>query len=90
MGGFPADAFTPQPDGTLRCPARRPLYAQERRPERDVSVRARVGHCRAAKVACCGRASDRLPNLPFCLRFHQLLTRSCGETGTGARRAASG
>lgn len=50
MGGFAAEAFTPQPDGTLRCPAGQPLYAQERRPERDGSVRvlyaARVGHCR--------------------------------------------
>lgn len=51
MGGFAGDRFTPQPDGTLRCPAGQPLYAQERRPERDGSVRvlyaARVGHCRA-------------------------------------------
>lgn len=30
-GGFPGSAFTLQPDGTLRCPADRPLYAQERR-----------------------------------------------------------
>jgi hypothetical protein len=39
MGGFPGEAFIPQPDGTLRCPAGQPLYAQERRPERDGSVR---------------------------------------------------
>jgi hypothetical protein len=49
-GGFPGSAFLPQPDGTLRCPADRPLYPQERRPERDGSVRvlyaARIGHCR--------------------------------------------
>ncbi len=30
--GFPGSAFTPQPDGTLRCPANHPLYPQERRP----------------------------------------------------------
>lgn len=30
-GGFPGAAFTPQPDGTLRCPANHPLYPQERR-----------------------------------------------------------
>src|SRR5258708_37827674 len=30
-GGFPGSAFTLQPDGTLRCPADRPLYPQERR-----------------------------------------------------------
>jgi hypothetical protein len=51
-GGFPGAAFTPQPDGTLRCPADHPLYPQERRPERDGSYRllyaARIGHCR-----CC-------------------------------------
>jgi len=49
-GGFPGSAFTLQPDGTLRCPADRPLYAQERRPERDGSLRVlyagRIGHCR--------------------------------------------
>jgi hypothetical protein len=49
-GGFPGSAFTPQPDGTLRCPADRPLSPQERRPERDGSLRilyaARMGHCR--------------------------------------------
>jgi hypothetical protein len=48
--GFPGSAFTPQPDGTLRCPADHPLYSQERRPERDGSLRilyaARIGHCR--------------------------------------------
>lgn len=50
MGGFAGTAFLPQPDGTLRCPANQPLYAQERRPERDGSVRvlyaARIGNCR--------------------------------------------
>jgi hypothetical protein len=54
MGGFAGDRFTLQPDGTLRCPADRPLYAQERRPERDGSRRvlyaARVGHCRACPL----------------------------------------
>ncbi len=52
--GFPGSAFTPQPDGTLRCPANHPLYPQERRPERDGSVRilyaARIGHCRACPL----------------------------------------
>jgi hypothetical protein len=45
--GFPGSAFSPQPDGTLRCPANHPLYLQERRPERDGSLRllyaARIG-----------------------------------------------
>lgn len=48
--GFAGTDFSFQPDGTLRCPAGRPLYAQERRPERDGSLRvlyaARIGHCR--------------------------------------------
>ena len=48
--GFPGSAFPPQPDGTLRCPAGHPLYMQERRPERNGSLRvlyaARIGHCR--------------------------------------------
>lgn len=54
MGGFAADAFTPQSDGTLRCPAGQPLYVQERRPQRDGSLRvlyaARVGHCRVCQL----------------------------------------
>lgn len=52
--GFPGSAFAPQPDGTLRCPANYPLYLQERRPERDGSLRilyaARIGHCRACPL----------------------------------------
>jgi hypothetical protein len=52
--GFPGSAFTPQPDGTLRCPADRPLYSQERRPERDGSLRvlyaARISHCRSCPL----------------------------------------
>ncbi len=56
--GFPGSAFIPQPDGTLRCPADHPLYPQERRPERDGSIRilyaARIGHCRncSLRVRC--------------------------------------
>ncbi len=53
-GGFPGSAFTLQPDGTLRCPADRPLYAQERRPELDGSLRVlyagRIGYCRACPL----------------------------------------
>ncbi len=53
-GGFPGSAFTLQPDGTLRCPADRPLYPQEHRPERDGSLRvlyaARIGHCRSCRL----------------------------------------
>jgi hypothetical protein len=53
-GGFPGSAFLLQPDGTLRCPANRPLYPQERRPERDGSLRvlyaARIGHCRLCRL----------------------------------------
>ncbi|WP_201384280.1 hypothetical protein [Ktedonobacter sp. SOSP1-85] len=49
--GFAGADFSLQPDGTLRCPAGCPLYPQERRKERDGSLRvlyaARIGHCRA-------------------------------------------
>lgn len=48
--GFPGSAFTPQPDGTLRCPTGHLLFVQERRPERNGSLRvlyaARIGYCR--------------------------------------------
>jgi len=51
MGCIAGEHFTPQPDGTVCCPAGFPLYLQERRPERDGSVRviyaARIGHCRS-------------------------------------------
>jgi hypothetical protein len=63
--GFPGFAFTPQPDGTLRCPANHPLYPQERRPERDSSLRilyaARIGHCRSCPLrAQCQESSTTL------------------------------
>ncbi len=52
--GFPGSAFTPQPDGTLRCPSGHPLYLQERRLERNGSLRvlyaARIGHCRSCPL----------------------------------------
>ena len=53
-GGFAGADFVLQPDGTLRCPANHPLYPQERRPERDSSLRvvyaARIGDCRDCLV----------------------------------------
>ncbi len=54
MGCIAGTQFTPQADGTLRCPAGFPLYPQERRPERDGSVRvvyaARIGQCRSCPL----------------------------------------
>ncbi len=48
--GFAGADFALQPDGTLRCPAGHPLYAQERRREPHGSLRvlyaARLCHCR--------------------------------------------
>jgi len=48
--GFAGADFVLQPDGTLRCPADHPLTVQERRPERNGSLRivygARLCHCR--------------------------------------------
>jgi len=53
-GGFPGSALTLQPDGTLRCPADHPLYAHERRPEHDGSLRVlsagRIGFCRTCPL----------------------------------------
>jgi hypothetical protein len=52
--GFPGSAFSLQPDGSLRCPAGHPLFVQERRPERNGSLRvlyaARIGHCRSCPL----------------------------------------
>lgn len=54
MGGFPGEAFHPQPDGSLCCPADQPLYPQERRPEGNGSLRvlyaARIARCRACTL----------------------------------------
>ena len=63
--GFPGSAFTPQSDGTLRCPANHPLYLQERRPERNGSLRilyvARIGHCRSCLLrAQCQESSTTI------------------------------
>lgn len=48
--GFAGADFALQPDGTLRCPAGHPLYAQERRLASNGSLRvlyaARLCHCR--------------------------------------------
>ena len=63
--GFPGSAFPLQPDGTLSCPANHPLYLQERRPERDGSLRilyaARIGHCRSCPLrAQCQESSTTI------------------------------
>lgn len=53
-GKFAATDFEPQPDGTLRCPAGQPLYAETRRPEHDGTVRvlyaARLADCRGCQL----------------------------------------
>ncbi len=52
--GFAGADFSLQPDGTLRCPAGKSLYAQERRKEASGSLRvlyaARIGHCRSCPL----------------------------------------
>jgi hypothetical protein len=58
--GFPGSAFTPQPGGTLRCPANHPLYLQERRPERDGSFESCMPRVLVIVVpARCGRSVRR-------------------------------
>jgi hypothetical protein len=64
VGIFAGADFTEQPDGTLLCPANHPLYAQERRPERDGTLRvvyaARLADCRACPLReqCLGHGKD--------------------------------
>jgi hypothetical protein len=56
--------FIEQPDGTLRCPAGHPLYAQERRAEEEGTVRvvyaARIADCRPCPLReqCQGHGKD--------------------------------
>ena len=64
-GGFPGSAFTPQPDGSLLCPANRQLFPQERRPEPNGAYRvlyaARIGDCRACQLRTqCQESSSTL------------------------------
>lgn len=53
-GKFAATDFNPQPNGTLRCPADHPLYAEARRPEGNGTVRvlyaARLPDCRGCAI----------------------------------------
>src|SRR5947209_15919594 len=83
--GFAGSDFVPQPDGTLRCPAGHPLTVQERRPERNGSVRmvygARLCHCRPCpRRGQCQEATTTLkprfgPSSPaHSLRLSPLLT----------------
>jgi hypothetical protein len=66
-GGFPGSAFPPHPDGRLLCPANPPLFPQERRPEREGSLRvldaARIGDCRngALRAPCQESSSTSKP-----------------------------
>ncbi len=63
-GTFGGADFEPQADGTLRCPAGHPLYAQERRREQDDALRvvyaARIAHCRQCPLRqpCQGHGKD--------------------------------
>jgi hypothetical protein len=63
-GSFSGTDFELQADGTLLCPAARPLYAQERRAEQDGTVRvvyaARLADCRGCPLRerCQGHGKD--------------------------------
>ena len=65
--GFAGSDFLLQPDGTVRCPAGHPLSVQERRPERNGSVRivygARACHCRSCplRAQCQESTTTRKP-----------------------------
>ena len=84
--GFPGSAFTPQPNGTLHCPANHPLYLQERRPERDGSLRvlyaARIGHCRACplRAQCQERSTTLKPRRVSAVLWPLDATRSDSST----------
>jgi hypothetical protein len=63
-GKFASTDFMPQPDGTLRCPAGHPLYAEARRSEHDQSIRvlyaARRADCRKCLLrdSCLGHGKQ--------------------------------
>jgi hypothetical protein len=97
--GFSGSAFTPQPDGTLRCPAGHPLYVQERRPERNGSLRvlyaARIGHCRPCPLReqCQESATTKKPrrvSAVFWPRTSPPDTTSLGGSAPGCALATTG
>ncbi len=64
VGIFKGTDFTEQPGGTLRCPTNHTLYPQERRAERDGTLRvvyaARIRDCRACplRVQCLAHGNE--------------------------------
>lgn len=54
--GYAGTAFVLQPDGTLRCPADKPLYPQKHTPQANGSLRiryaARISHCQVCQERC--------------------------------------
>jgi hypothetical protein len=72
-GKFAGTDFELQPDGTLRCPAKHPLYAEARRPEHEGTVRVLY--------------AARLPDCRGCLLREQCLGH--GEQTTGPRRVSA-
>jgi hypothetical protein len=72
-GKFAGADFQLQPDGTLRCPANHPLYAEARRPEHDGTVRVLY--------------AARLPDCRGCLRRVQCLLH--GKENKGPRRVSA-
>jgi hypothetical protein len=88
--GFPGSAFTPQPDGTLRCPAAHPLFMQERRNERNGSLRvlyaARIGHCRPCPLreGCQEAGSTKKPRRVSAVFWPRTFPRAASSSGGAA------
>jgi hypothetical protein len=86
--GFAGADFSLQPDGTLRCPAGHPLYAQERRAERHGSLRvlyaARIGHCRSCSLRerCQESGTDTIKPRRVSAVFWPVASRSPGSLET--------
>jgi hypothetical protein len=61
--GFPGTDFALQSDGTLRCPADKPLYPQAPTQMTNGSLRityvARIAHCRSCSLRCPCQGSDK-------------------------------
>jgi hypothetical protein len=93
LGHLQGHDFTLPPDGTLRCPTNHPLYPQERRPERDGTLRvvyaARIGACRPCllRSQCQWHGSSTKKPRRVSAVLHPIITIPMINEATKAQRA---
>ena len=93
LGRMSGQVFVLQPDGTLRCPGDHPLYPQERRLERDGTLRvvyaARIGDCRPCPLRqqCQWHGTSTKKPRRVSAVLHPIFTATILHEATKAQRA---